>query len=423
MPGGVDGQRGHELGEAVEEEARAVAQRGERGQVLVRPLEPVGVEHALPVGRAAARGAEREPQGEREAERGGGERGRRERGGEQPRRRPHRERRAAPPPRAPTRVAAGSQRPTNGGNGSPSSRPSWRSQPQPGGHGERHDARTPRPGAGAAARSRTPARVAQRRHRAVMPPCHARRMVPRAALVLLLALLAGCGSAPRDELPPAAEPASSPPTGRGARRPRRAGRRSSPRASSPTRRPGWSPSGCAARTSSRSSTARPARCASASRCPPRRAISRSSGPAARCWCPPRTRTRCCRSPCPAARCAARRRGREPHDAAAAGGRVFVADEFANTLTVLEDGRPVTRIAHRAPARRRDAARRGPQVAVVSVRERVVEVFDAASGERTGRAPGRRRADARRLGRRQLPVRHRHRRRRAARLPPAPGSWS
>ena len=36
-------------------------------------------------------------------------------------------------------------------------------------------------------------------------------MVPRPALVLLLALLAGCGSAPREELPPAAEPASSPP--------------------------------------------------------------------------------------------------------------------------------------------------------------------------------------------------------------------
>ena len=35
-------------------------------------------------------------------------------------------------------------------------------------------------------------------------------MVPRAAAVLLLALLAGCGSASRDELPPAAEPASSP---------------------------------------------------------------------------------------------------------------------------------------------------------------------------------------------------------------------
>ena len=39
-------------------------------------------------------------------------------------------------------------------------------------------------------------------------------------------------------------------------------------------------------------------------------------------------------------------GREPHDAAAAGGRVFVADEFAHTLTVLEDGRPVA--THRAP---------------------------------------------------------------------------
>ena len=35
--------------------------------------------------------------------------------------------------------------------------------------------------------------------------------MPRAAALLLLALLAGCGSAPPEELPPAAEPASSPP--------------------------------------------------------------------------------------------------------------------------------------------------------------------------------------------------------------------
>ena len=63
--------------------------------------------------------------------------------------------------------------------------------------------------------------------------------------------------------------------------------------------------------------------------------------------------------------------------------------------------------------------RGRQVAVVSVRERVVEMFDVATGRAHRPRARRRRPDARRLRRRQLPVRHRHDRRRAARLPPAP----
>ena len=54
MAGGVDRQRGDELGESVEEEARPVAQRGQRGQVLVRPLERDRIEHARPLARAPA---------------------------------------------------------------------------------------------------------------------------------------------------------------------------------------------------------------------------------------------------------------------------------------------------------------------------------------------------------------------------------
>jgi DNA-binding beta-propeller fold protein YncE len=79
-------------------------------------------------------------------------------------------------------------------------------------------------------------------------------------------------------------------------------------------------------------------------------------------------------------------GREPHDAAEAGGRVFVADEFAHTLTVLEGDRPVMRVRTALQPGGVTPLDNGRQVAVVSVRERVVEVFDVASGRRTGRAP-------------------------------------
>jgi DNA-binding beta-propeller fold protein YncE len=72
-------------------------------------------------------------------------------------------------------------------------------------------------------------------------------------------------------------------------------------------------------------------------------------------------------------------GREPHDAAAAAGRVFVADEFANgerparpIPTALQPG-GITPVL-------------GGGVAVVAVRERVVELFDAATGKRVGEAP-------------------------------------
>ncbi len=81
-----------------------------------------------------------------------------------------------------------------------------------------------------------------------------------------------------------------------------------------------------------------------------------------------------------------RTGREPHDAAAAGDRVFVADEFAHRLTVLEDGRPVSTIETALQPGGVTPLDNDRQVAVVSVRERVVETFDVESGERTGRAP-------------------------------------
>lgn len=79
-------------------------------------------------------------------------------------------------------------------------------------------------------------------------------------------------------------------------------------------------------------------------------------------------------------------GREPHDAAAAGGKVFVADEFAHTLTVLEAGEPPRTIDVALQPGGVTPVDRGRQVAVVAVKERVVETFDVATGRRTGRAP-------------------------------------
>lgn len=78
-------------------------------------------------------------------------------------------------------------------------------------------------------------------------------------------------------------------------------------------------------------------------------------------------------------------GRQPHDAIAARGRVWVADELGDSVSVVRD-------------LRREAVLPGPgqpggvaattlgQVAVVAVRERVVELFDARSGRSLAKQP-------------------------------------
>jgi hypothetical protein len=79
-------------------------------------------------------------------------------------------------------------------------------------------------------------------------------------------------------------------------------------------------------------------------------------------------------------------GSFPHDAAAAaGGRVFVTDERGNTLSALDDT-----IQARFPVATQPggvaATDGGGKVAVVSVRERVLELYDANTLERLGRTP-------------------------------------
>jgi hypothetical protein len=78
-------------------------------------------------------------------------------------------------------------------------------------------------------------------------------------------------------------------------------------------------------------------------------------------------------------------GEHPHDAASADGKVFVADEFGDTVSVIEGGRVVQTLP--APEQPGGiAASNDRYVAVVTVAERVMQVYDAASGEALGQTP-------------------------------------
>jgi DNA-binding beta-propeller fold protein YncE len=209
--------------------------------------------------------------------------------------------------------------------------------------------------------------------------------VPRAVALLLLALLAGCGSAPRDELPPAAEPASSPPL-----------------VAPPDGRlqtVGSKPEGAVADPQTGlvavglrapdelalvdGATGEVERRVPLDAAPRHLAIAGAGGPV---LVPAEDADALLQVELPGGDVTRARTGREPHDAATAGDRVFVADEFAHTLTVLEDGRPVKTIETALQPGGLAPLDNERQVAVVSVRERVVETFDVASGRRTGRAP-------------------------------------
>jgi DNA-binding beta-propeller fold protein YncE len=78
-------------------------------------------------------------------------------------------------------------------------------------------------------------------------------------------------------------------------------------------------------------------------------------------------------------------GAFPHDAVEAGGRIWAADEHGNTVSVVE-GDDVRRIDVATQPGGVAAVDRGRRVAVVSVRERVLELYDSDTLERVGRAP-------------------------------------
>jgi len=77
-------------------------------------------------------------------------------------------------------------------------------------------------------------------------------------------------------------------------------------------------------------------------------------------------------------------GRFPHDAAAAGGRIFVTDERGDRLTVVAGDRLVA--ARGTPVQPGGVAVSAGRVGVVAVRERVLALYDAATLHRVGQVP-------------------------------------
>jgi hypothetical protein len=71
--------------------------------------------------------------------------------------------------------------------------------------------------------------------------------------------------------------------------------------------------------------------------------------------------------------------------ATAGARTYVADRHANVLRVLEDGREIERLRTGLAPAAVALARDGGQVAVLSTRERVLELFDTRTLRRIGLA--------------------------------------
>lgn len=78
-------------------------------------------------------------------------------------------------------------------------------------------------------------------------------------------------------------------------------------------------------------------------------------------------------------------GRFPHDAAAAGGRLWVGDELGASVSVVEDGRLLAQLA--APIQPGGVAATTDRrhVAVVGVKERAIEVYDSRTLQSRGKA--------------------------------------
>ena len=79
-------------------------------------------------------------------------------------------------------------------------------------------------------------------------------------------------------------------------------------------------------------------------------------------------------------------GAFPHDAVAAGDLVFVGDERGDTVTVVDGARRIGAFPVAPQPGGMAAVADGRQVAVVSVRERMVELYDAATRRRLARVP-------------------------------------
>lgn len=213
------------------------------------------------------------------------------------------------------------------------------------------------------------------------------RRLPLAAVLLAVAPTGtGCGSRSTSELPPAAEPARSPPlTERPAGRVIRVG--SAPEGVVADGRTGVV--AVALRTPDRvalveGSRGRLLRVVGVPESARHLALERAGGPV---LVPAERANALARVALPGGQVrSAVGVGKYPHDAVAAGGRVFVGDERGDTVSVLRGRRRVARLpVARQPGGLASAAG-GALVAVVAVRERVLEIFDTRTLRRVGRAP-------------------------------------
>lgn len=79
-------------------------------------------------------------------------------------------------------------------------------------------------------------------------------------------------------------------------------------------------------------------------------------------------------------------GRQPHDLTVARGLVFAGNELGNSVSVLDADRVTRTFPVALQPGGLAAVEKGSRVAVVSVRERVLELFDSKSLRRTDRVP-------------------------------------
>ncbi|MBK8295093.1 MAG: hypothetical protein IPK93_10105 [Solirubrobacterales bacterium] len=78
-------------------------------------------------------------------------------------------------------------------------------------------------------------------------------------------------------------------------------------------------------------------------------------------------------------------GEHPHDAAYADGKLFAADEFSDTVSVIKDGKEIDSLP--APVQPGGiAAVQNRYLALIAVSERALQVYDARSNEALGRIP-------------------------------------
>ncbi len=205
--------------------------------------------------------------------------------------------------------------------------------------------------------------------------------------IVALSLLAatGCGSLPETELPPAAEPASSPAMSR-----RPAGR---------VVPVGGKPEGVAADpvTGLAAVALRdPARLAlvDVATGAVRRRVAlpgaarhlQLAAPGGPVLVPAESADELARVSLPAGTVSTAPTGRQPHDAARVGGRDFVADELGASLSVFEGTRRIARLDAALQPGGVAASDGGTKVALVSVRARELELFDARDLRRIAAAP-------------------------------------